>query len=82
MSNLLNDTIAEGAQLEVLGPSGNFTVEPRSVNQRHLVMIAGGSGITPIMSILETVLRVEPDSRVTLIYGNRGRPSAKSSADD
>jgi ring-1,2-phenylacetyl-CoA epoxidase subunit PaaE len=72
VSNLLNDTIAEGTQLEVLGPSGNFTVEPRSVNQRHLVMIAGGSGITPIMSILETVLHVEPDSRVTLIYGNRG----------
>ncbi|MBW2509350.1 MAG: hypothetical protein JRE81_12010, partial [Deltaproteobacteria bacterium] len=72
VSNLLNDTIAEGARLEVLGPSGNFTVEPRAVNQRHLIMIAGGSGITPIMSILETVLRVEPDSRVTLIYGNRG----------
>jgi ring-1,2-phenylacetyl-CoA epoxidase subunit PaaE len=72
VSNLLNDTIAEGAQLEVLGPSGKFTVEPRAVNQRHLIMIAGGSGITPIMSILETVLRVEPDSRVTLIYGNRG----------
>ncbi len=71
-SNLLNDTIAEGAELKVLGPSGSFTVEPRAVNQRHLVMIAGGSGITPIMSILETVLRVERDSRVTLIYGNRG----------
>ena len=72
VSNQLNDTIAEGAELHVLGPSGNFTVEPQPVNQRHLVMIAGGSGITPIMSILETVLRVEPDSRVTLIYGNRG----------
>jgi ferredoxin-NADP reductase len=35
-------------------------------------MIAGGSGITPIISILETVLRVETGSRVTLIYGNRG----------
>lgn len=72
VSNHLNDTIAKGAKLHVLGPSGNFTVEPRAVNQRHLVMIAGGSGITPIMSILETVLRVEHDSRVTLIYGNRG----------
>ncbi len=71
-SNLLNETIAEGATLDALGPSGNFTVEPRAVNQRHLVMVAGGSGITPIMSILETVLRVEHDSRVTLIYGNRG----------
>jgi ring-1,2-phenylacetyl-CoA epoxidase subunit PaaE len=72
VSNHLNDTIAEGQELEVLGPSGNFTVEPRQVNQRHLVMIAGGSGITPIMSILETVLRLERDSRVTLVYGNRG----------
>jgi len=70
VSNLLNDTIAAGAVLEVLGPSGNFTVEPRAVNQRQLVMIAGGCGITPIMSILETVLRVEHDSSVTLIYGN------------
>ena len=72
VSHHLNETIAEGDELAVLGPSGNFTVEPRSVNQRHLVMIAGGSGITPIMSILETVLRIEAGSRVTLIYGNRG----------
>jgi ferredoxin-NADP reductase len=72
VSNHLNDTIQEGAELAVLGPSGNFTVEPREVNERHLVMIAGGSGITPIMSILETVLRLEAGSRVTLIYGNRG----------
>jgi len=72
VSNHLNDTIQEGDELAVLGPSGNFTVEPRAVNERHLVMIAGGSGITPIMSILETVLRVEGGSRVALIYGNRG----------
>ncbi len=71
-SNQLNDTVREGDDLRVLGPSGNFTVEPRSVNARHLVMIAGGSGITPIMSIVETILRVERGSRVTLIYGNRG----------
>jgi ferredoxin-NADP reductase len=71
-SNQLNDFIREGDELQVLGPSGSFTVEPREVNARHLVMIAGGSGITPIMSILETVLRVERGSRVTLIYGNRG----------
>lgn len=72
VSNHLNDTIRVGDQLAVLGPSGSFTVEPRSVNERRLVMIAGGSGITPIMSILETVLCVEAGSRVTLIYGNRG----------
>ncbi len=72
VSNHLNDTVQVGHELAVLGPSGNFTVEPRPVNERHLIMIAGGSGITPIMSILETVLRLEDRSRVTLIYGNRG----------
>lgn len=72
VSNHLNDTIRVGDELAVLGPSGSFTVEPRPVNERHLVMIAGGSGITPIMSILETVLRLENRSRVTLVYGNRG----------
>ncbi|MBW2190062.1 MAG: hypothetical protein JRG93_10830, partial [Deltaproteobacteria bacterium] len=72
VSNHLNDTIRKGDELEVLGPSGSFTIEPRQVNERHLVMVAGGSGITPIMSILETALRVERGSRVTLIYGNRG----------
>jgi len=71
VSNYLNDTIQAGDELGVLGPSGSFTVEPREVNERHLVMIAGGSGITPIISILETVLRLEDSSRVTLIYGNR-----------
>ncbi len=71
VSNQLNDTIREGDVLEVLGPSGNFTVEPRPVNERRLVMIAGGSGITPIMCILETVLRIERGTRVVLVYGNR-----------
>ena len=72
VSNQLNDTVRLGDELAVLGPSGNFTVEPRAGDARHLVMVAGGSGITPIMSILETVLRVENGSQVTLIYGNRG----------
>jgi ring-1,2-phenylacetyl-CoA epoxidase subunit PaaE len=72
VSNHLNDTVQVGDELAVLGPSGTFTVEPRPMNERHLIMIAGGSGITPIMSILETVLRLEDRSRVTLIYGNRG----------
>ncbi len=71
VSHHLNDTVAEGQTLEVLGPSGNFTVEPHPSNRRHLVMVAGGSGITPVISILETVLRKEPESRVTLIYGSR-----------
>jgi ring-1,2-phenylacetyl-CoA epoxidase subunit PaaE len=69
VSNHLIDTVQEGDELAVLGPSGSFTVEPQTGNERHLVMIAGGSGITPIMSILETVLRVEERIRLTLIRG-------------
>jgi len=72
VSNHLNDTVAAGQTLDVLGPSGSFTVESLPTNERHLVMVAGGSGITPVISILETVLRKEPNSRVTLVYGNRG----------
>ncbi|MCZ6807800.1 MAG: ferredoxin--NADP reductase [Deltaproteobacteria bacterium] len=72
VSSHLNDTIEPGDTLFVLGPSGNFTIEPRAVNERHFVMLAGGSGITPIMSLLETVLHHEKRSKVTLIYGNRG----------
>jgi len=71
VSNHLNDTVNVGDTLSVLGPSGNFTVDPQPINERHLVMLAGGSGITPIMCLLETILHYEKGSRVTLIYGNR-----------
>ncbi|MFW6049634.1 MAG: 2Fe-2S iron-sulfur cluster-binding protein [Myxococcota bacterium] len=71
VSGWLNERAQAGQVLRVLGPSGSFTVEPDPATERHLVMLAGGSGITPIMSIAHTVLAVEPRSRVTLIYGNR-----------
>ncbi len=66
---------AAGQRLSVLGPSGDFTLvaEPRAA--RHIVAIAGGSGITPIMAIARAVLAVEPSSRVTLLYGNRDAAS-------
>jgi len=71
VSNHLNDTALEGATFEVLGPSGNFTTTYAAEQQRHLVLFAGGSGITPLMSIALTTLVREPRSRVSLIYGNR-----------
>ncbi len=70
-SNHLNDTVVEGATFEILGPSGNFTTTFDPTRQRHLVLFAGGSGITPLMSIAATVLAREPGSRVSLVYGNR-----------
>lgn len=71
VSNYLNDHIAAGDVLSVLGPSGHFTPQPRPDGHRHLVLIGGGSGITPLLSIVRTVLQIEPGSRITLIYGNR-----------
>ncbi|WP_276374231.1 2Fe-2S iron-sulfur cluster-binding protein [Chryseolinea sp. H1M3-3] len=53
------------------GVSGEFSIDPHTSNKRHLVMFAAGSGITPIMSILKTILYNEPHSAISLIYTNR-----------
>jgi ring-1,2-phenylacetyl-CoA epoxidase subunit PaaE len=57
-----------GDKLEIQPPSGNFTADPKTPG--HHVLIAAGSGITPVLSIAASVL-AHPDSRVTLLYGNR-----------
>jgi ring-1,2-phenylacetyl-CoA epoxidase subunit PaaE len=79
VSNHLNDLIKEGQLLPVLGPSGHFTLEDaeRDLAERglepakRLVLIAAGSGVTPIQSLLETALETRADLRLTLLYGNR-----------
>ncbi|MER0442297.1 ferredoxin--NADP reductase [Emticicia sp. W12TSBA100-4] len=71
VSNYLNDNVKVGDFLEVLEPLGNFFVEPDADKTRHLVLFAAGSGITPMMSITKSVLKMESNSRVTIIYGNR-----------
>ncbi|MEW6703800.1 MAG: 1,2-phenylacetyl-CoA epoxidase subunit PaaE [Pseudomonadota bacterium] len=63
-----------GDTLEVMPPQGRFFVPVDPAAERHYLAIAGGSGITPILSIMKTVLAREPRSRFTLIYSNR-RPS-------
>ena len=71
VSNHLHDRVRAGDRLRVLGPSGDFTVAPDPAHRRHLVLLGGGSGITPLMAITRAVLVREPDSRITLIVGNR-----------
>ncbi len=71
VSNHLNDHAREGDVLEVLGPSGSFTASPDPARRRRLVLIGGGSGITPLASIAKSVLAREPGSHVTLLFGNR-----------
>lgn len=71
VSNYVNDALAEGESIQVLGPSGTFGIEPSPEASRHAVLLAGGSGITPMMAIARAVLAIEPKSRATLVYGNR-----------
>lgn len=71
VSNHLVDHARIGDVLHALGPSGVFTVTPDPSVARRLLLIAGGSGITPIASIAESVLATEPSSKVTLVFGNR-----------
>lgn len=70
-SNFLNEKVFPGKTLNVVKPMGNFTTDFHSKNRRHFFLIAGGSGITPIMGILKSVLVNEPESIVTLIYASR-----------
>jgi len=64
-----------GDVLDVMSPTGEFTIEPDPVAQRHYAAIAAGSGITPVLSLVSTVLEVEAGSRFTVILGNRGAAS-------
>ena len=74
-SNWVGDQLKAGDMVEVMVPHGSFTSEFDPANKRHLVGIAGGSGITPVMSLIRTLLREEPSSRFTLLYGNRDSSS-------
>lgn len=58
-----------GDVLEVAPPTGTFTPELASAGQH--VLLAAGSGITPVLSIAASVLAAHPDSTATLLYGNR-----------
>jgi ring-1,2-phenylacetyl-CoA epoxidase subunit PaaE len=74
-SNWVGDELKPGDTIDVMAPHGSFTTEFAPTNKRHLVGIAGGSGITPVMSLVRTLLKYEPESRFTLLYGNRDSSS-------
>lgn len=71
ISNLIKYEAHPGMEFELESISGNFIVEPLPDHSRHLVMFAGGSGITPLFSMIKTILFEEPLSRISLIYSNR-----------
>lgn len=70
-STYINRHLRVGDQLEVMTPMGNFYSSLSGGNKKNYVLFAGGSGITPMLSILKSVLYVEKSSNVTLIYANK-----------
>ena len=70
-STWANENLAPGAVIEAMPPMGNFHTALQAETPRHYLGFAGGSGITPVLSILKTVLAREPKSRFTLVYANR-----------
>src|SRR5437899_10231774 len=70
-SNWIQAAMKAGDAIEVMTPQGRFGIRPDPGVARNYLAIAAGSGITPIMAILRSVLAREPGSRIVLVYGNR-----------
>jgi len=70
-SNHANDNIRVGDILEVMQPEGDFCASLDSGNEKNYLFISAGSGITPVISNIKSILEEEPSSRVTLLFGNR-----------
>lgn len=70
-STYATEKLKAGDELEIMEPSGNFNTELNSQNKKSYLFFAAGSGITPVISIIRSILKEEPDSRVSLVYGNR-----------
>jgi ring-1,2-phenylacetyl-CoA epoxidase subunit PaaE len=70
-SNWANASLQPGRAIDVMTPDGRFTTELDPTATRHYAGFAGGSGITPMLSLIKTILSTEPRSTFTLVYGNR-----------
>jgi ferredoxin-NADP reductase len=71
VSRHLHDRVRAGDTLVATDPSGQFTLAKTGARQRTIVFVAGGVGITPLVSLAETLLREEAQSRAILLCGNR-----------
>lgn len=73
VSNFVNDHVQVGGEFEILEPMGNFKCEVEPNGQRSIVLMGGGSGMTPLISIAKTILAQETASMVSLINVNLSR---------
>ena len=74
-STYAHGALKAGDVLDVMPPMGNFTIKNKVAAHKEYLAFAAGSGITPIMSIMKSVLEDEPNSSFTLVYGNRSKNS-------
>lgn len=70
-STWANEELAAGDVIEAMPPMGRFHTSLDSAARKHYLGFAAGSGITPLLSIIKTTLKREPDSQFTLLYVNR-----------
>ncbi len=75
-SVFINRNLKVGDSIEVMTPMGTFNTVLKGANKKHYVLFAGGSGITPMMSIIKSVLYVEKQSTITLFYANKNENSS------
>lgn len=75
VSSWVNEKLRKGDEIEVMTPQGRFGVAPAPDEARNYLAVAAGSGITPVNSMIRTMLTREPNSRFVLIYGNRNAKS-------
>jgi len=73
-SNYANTQLQAGMTIDIMPPQGHFYTELSPENNKHYFLIAAGSGITPMLSHIESILSIEPNSKVTLLYGNKKVP--------
>lgn len=70
-SSYANTKLKAGDRIDVMPPHGEFFTELNENNAKRYMCICAGSGITPVLSIVKTILAREPQSQVTLLFGNR-----------
>ena len=81
VSSFLVEALQPGAALDILGPSGSYGLVLDPTARREVVLVAGGSGITPQLALAQGLLRQEPGTRVVLLYANRGLDDVMFAAD-
>lgn len=74
-STYANDILKSGDKIDVMPPVGNFKILTKKDNSKDYVAFAAGSGITPILSMISSVMHEEPQSTFTLFYGSRNSES-------